>query len=279
MTSFDAAKYLTDIRWRGCNWYALFPSQSVKACGIDLTLAKIEAIAIAEKLQREASQKSEPPSWYMPHCPCTDCKDVSEKLQNGAGGVCQMAGRAFKNNTITSACDDLPPLEWRKIVDLKLEMLLGHIERLDARDSDLHEADAGRARYAGELRDRLDKLENGVRDVTEKGYGHDYRIEAWGEVVSDALKKIVAQDERLAKLESRAEFTRDVIRPAPADDLAKIKSRLDKLESAAFLSDCQNGRLIGLGHVVDELVGRVDATYHKVNELAYESSVVMPLKD
>jgi hypothetical protein len=117
--------------------------------------------------------------------------------------------------------EDLPPLEWRKQVDRTLE----NIEHT----RNCHN-------------DRFFRNEKQLHD-------HDYRIQAWGECLSDALKKIVAQDERIAKLEAK----------------------LDEFENVA---------------TVDEVVGRVAAIERrvarigwKVNELTDESALVMPLKD
>jgi hypothetical protein len=117
--------------------------------------------------------------------------------------------------------EDLPQLEWRKQVDKALE-------------------DIEFTRQCHN--DRFFRDEKQLQD-------HDYRIKAWGESVSDALRKIVAQDERIAKLEAK----------------------LDEFENVA---------------TVDEVVGRVAAIEKrvarigwKVNELTDESALVMPLKD
>ena len=117
--------------------------------------------------------------------------------------------------------EDLPQLEWRKQVDKALE-------------------DIEFTRQCHN--DRFFRDEKQLQD-------HDYRIKEWGECVSDALRKIVAQDERIAKLEAK----------------------LDEFEDVA---------------TVDEVVGRVAAIEKrvarigwKVNELTDESALVMPLKD
>jgi hypothetical protein len=86
--------------------------------------------------------------------------------------------------------EDLPQLEWRKQVDRTLE----NVEYT----RNCHN-------------DRFFRDEKQLQD-------HDYRIQAWGECVSDALRTIVAQDERIAKLEAKLDEFENV---ATVDVLAK----------------------------------------------------------
>jgi hypothetical protein len=86
--------------------------------------------------------------------------------------------------------EDLPQLEWRKQVDRTLE----NVEYT----RNCHN-------------DRFFRDEKQLKD-------HDYRIQAWGVCLSDALKKIIAQDERIAKLEAKLDEFENV---ATVDVLAK----------------------------------------------------------
>lgn len=192
MDILDAAKVLDRNRHRGFRWKFARDGgcDTVIAVGAGSpgirasTLDKFEAVAIAEKLHRE--EQSEPPTVEGFSVPWN-------------------VGFSYVGNSPTSS-DGLGSLEWRKQVDKTLE----NIEHT----RNCHN-------------DRFHRDEKQLQD-------HDYRITAWGECVSDALKKIVAQDERIAKLEQAIKDERENGINFACDvgqDCCDYENRLAKLEA------------------------------------------------
>lgn len=225
MNCNDALGILGKRKYRNCpKWLAYMDDHlgtyvigfeaSGKSTG---SFSVFEAIAIAEKLERDASPTATGFSvpWNIGGC---------EPIQNS---------------------ESLPPLEWRKLVD----------ERIDTLESD---EDILRANIANQAHCVLD----------------------WGNCVSDALKRIVAQDERIAKLEAKlAEFettetvdcvvgrleatekriavlerrieTANAINGVEHD---KFRSRLDRLDSSVFNMSHLMTKLDLIGDEVKEAV-------------------------
>jgi hypothetical protein len=157
----------------------------------------------------------------------------------GFSYVSRTAGNALKNG------EDLGPLEWRKQVDRTLE----NIENTRQCHNDrFHRSET----KAEETADRLDDTE--------------YKIRAWGECVSDALKMIVAQDERIAKLEAGI----DRIVKCGADlelENEKFKSRLDSLESAAYSRSFLEGKVHAMDRDFTEAIANtVEVNAHDALE-------------
>jgi hypothetical protein len=162
--------------------------------------------------------------------------------------------------------EDLPPLEWRKQVDRTLE----NVEYT----RNCHN-------------DRFFRDEKQLQD-------HDYRIQAWGVCLSDALKKIIAQDERIAKLEAKLDEFENV---ATVDEVVgrvsdlerrldavngmnvtahgvidqqhdKFRSRLDRLESQMFSAGTRVTRLESVGDATAEAIEDTIecATFHALEK-------------
>jgi tetrahydromethanopterin S-methyltransferase subunit G len=124
--------------------------------------------------------------------------------------------------------EDLPQLEWRKQVDERLDTLAVAFDKFSE--------------------DTCCQVENLIRDTKSD----DYRITAWGECLSDALKKTVAQDERIAKLEAKLdEFEAIETVDEIVGRLAAIESRLNFTNSVTF-------KVIDKEH--EKLNSRIDQT-------------------
>lgn len=170
---------------------------------------------------------------------------------------------------------DLGPLEWRKQVDKQLEAV----------------------EFTRQCHnDRFHRDEKQLQD-------HDYRITAWGECLSDALKKIITQDERIAKLEARVSVAEDVNSDhadkldefEASETVEEVVGRIAKLEADVSRHDenivyvggrtAENGIKVyalkaqvanmeaKLGkfeatETVKEVVGRIAATEQRVAKIA-----------
>jgi chromosome segregation ATPase len=111
--------------------------------------------------------------------------------------------------------EDLPPLEWRKAIDGWVQSMLKRLTGLE----NVQAIHGSKIDESEELADRLDDLESTETRMRAELADQAYRIKAWGECVSDALKKIVAQDERIAKLESKVRVMDDATTEAFANTI------------------------------------------------------------
>jgi DNA repair ATPase RecN len=136
--------------------------------------------------------------------------------------------------------EDLPQLEWRKAIDGRVRSMLKRLAELE----NVQAIHGSKIDESEGLADRLDDLESTEDRTRAELADQAYRIKAWGACVSDALKKIVAQDERIAKLEAKldefeaTETVDEVVERAEA-----IESRLDRLESASFAHSCLESKV------------------------------------